>query len=110
MSARFDDVNTRMDEMRTDLLARMSDMQSNINARMSDVNGRFDDMNTRMAEMRTDLLARMSDMQSNIDTRVDDMRFQLSRDHDTLATKVDVVDQKLTQHVSDHEVHEKWQA
>ena len=95
----------------------MSDMQSNINARMSDVNGRFDDMNgrfddmnTRMAEMRTDLLARMSDMQSNIDTRVDDMRFQLSRDHDTLATKVDVVDQKLTQHVSDHEVHEKWQA
>ena len=94
LGKRIDELGKRMDDMRSDINARMGDMQSGINARMDD--------------LRSDINSRMDDMRSHFDTRIDDMGSQMSGDHDKLAEKVDAIDKKLTQHINDHDIDEKW--
>ena len=37
--------------------------------------------------------------------RIDDLRSQMSREHDTLAKKVDNLTEVVTKHISDYSVH-----
>ena len=39
--------------------------------------------------------------------RIDDLRAQMSRGHDTLAKKVDAIDTKLSEHITNYDVHTK---
>lgn len=39
--------------------------------------------------------------------RIDDLRTQMSREHDNLAKKVDAIDTKLSEHITNYEVHTK---
>ena len=39
--------------------------------------------------------------------RIDDLRAQMSREHDTLAKKVDAIDTKLSEHITNYDVHTK---
>ena len=39
--------------------------------------------------------------------RIDDLRAQMSREHDNLAKKVDAIDTKLSEHITNYDVHTK---
>ena len=39
--------------------------------------------------------------------RIDDLRAQMSREHDNLAKKVDAIDSKLSEHLTNYDVHTK---
>ena len=39
--------------------------------------------------------------------RIDDLRTQMSREHDNLAKKVDAIDTKLSEHITNYDVHTK---
>lgn len=39
------------------------------------------------------------------DKRIDEVQTQMGREHDGLALKVDAIDQKLSSHITDYEIH-----
>ena len=39
--------------------------------------------------------------------RIDDLRTQMSREHDNLAKKVDAIDTKLSEHITNYDVQTK---
>jgi hypothetical protein len=44
-------------------------------------------------------------MGSTLGSRIDDLRFQMSREHDALAKKVDKTNELLIAHITDHKLH-----
>ena len=47
---------------------------------------------------------RINDLGTGLNKRIDDLRSQMSREHDTLAKKVDGIDRKLDEHISNYEI------
>lgn len=39
--------------------------------------------------------------------RIDDLRTQMSREHDNLTKKVDAIDVKLSEHITNYDIHTK---
>ena len=66
------------------------------------INGRIDGINKRMDDLGTSLNKRID----GIDKRIDDLRNQMTREHDTLAKKVDTLTHTVTEHITDHEIHQ----
>jgi hypothetical protein len=44
-------------------------------------------------------------MGSTLGSRIDDLRFQMSREHDALAKKVDNIGEKLDRHIENTSIH-----
>ena len=73
-----------------------------VDKRVDDLNKnmslRFDDFGNRINQ-------RFDDFGKHIEHRFNDLRSQMSREHDTLAQKVDAIDRKLDAHISNYEIH-----